>query len=140
MTRPTEPDRPLGTHTAYQLADAVHLFAYAMEHHRGYPGLDDPDLGEIADVLRRSFARPADALEDTAAVAGTRDEDGPERPDGDPAAEPWNRARHDALNLSDRLAHAVPTGEGHEQEDRPIGEVCDRFLDLRKARFRTLPD
>ncbi|MEV7181731.1 hypothetical protein [Kitasatospora sp. NPDC093679] len=110
-----------------------------MEHRRSCPGLDGPDLGENADVLQRSFVRPADASEDTAAVADTRDEDGPERPDGDPAAEPWNRARYDAPNLGDRLAHAVPTGEGHEHEGRPIGEVCDRFLDLHKARLRTLP-
>ncbi|MFI5533054.1 hypothetical protein ACIA8O_31400 [Kitasatospora sp. NPDC051853] len=125
----TELDQPLGTHLAHELAHTAGMFATAARHHRSYPGLDDPDLVEVAAAVRQAADRLAEALEDLAHLAA---------PGQDEETGAWHRARHSALGLRDHLAGLVPASYENERLDDGLGEVA-RFTELRKARFRTYP-
>ncbi|MGW3181718.1 hypothetical protein ACWDD9_20825 [Kitasatospora sp. NPDC001119] len=138
MNDTSELDRPVGDHAVRELADAVQVFSYAMDHHCSYRGLDDPDPREIAAVLRDSLARLAEAPE-----AGAELVAGPDGLPGGGDAEPWWEGRDLLLKARDAMARAVPEGfdeDGAEDgaDDWP-GDPVARWYRLRKARFRTYP-
>ncbi|MFE4973956.1 hypothetical protein ACFRAR_17835 [Kitasatospora sp. NPDC056651] len=128
--------RPIGSHAAHELADAAQVFAYAMNHHWSYRGMDDPDLREIAAVLRDGLARLADALESGEELANDRPRGA--EPDGGGAA-PWRESRELLLKARDAIARAVPEDFDEEGADDWPGDPVAHLYRLRKARFRTYP-
>ncbi|MFE4514649.1 hypothetical protein ACFRMQ_10730 [Kitasatospora sp. NPDC056783] len=136
MNDAAELGRPIGSHAAHELADAAQVFAYAMNHHWSYRGMDDPDLREIAAVLRDGLARLADALESGADLADERPRGA--GPDGGDAAA-WREGRELLLKARDAIARAVPEDFDEEGADDWPGDPVARLNHLRKARFRTYP-
>ncbi|MGW4809706.1 hypothetical protein [Kitasatospora sp. NPDC004272] len=123
---------PVPTAAAYQLADAIRLFARSLRRHN--PTTDGPvDHGEIAATLHLAFDSMHAALESAAIHAGG--------PLDLPPVSAWNRAMHDALNLRDHLGYAIPDGFDWDRIERWPGQpggaydvVAQRLNRLRALR------